>query len=194
MQDSDLDKTDTDKRGEDRFWLETGQARDVALLAEPVLEDMGYRLVRVKITGENGCTVQIMAETPEGTLGIADCAEISRTLSPLFDIEDPVAESYHLEISSPGVDRPLVRASDFERYAGQHVKIELRELAAGRRRFRGTIEGAADGEARILVDLAEFDEPQIIGLPLANIAEAHIVFQPGPGGRRKAPRKRGRKG
>jgi ribosome maturation factor RimP len=191
LQATDLDTADSNKQDEGRFWQETGQARDVALLAEPVLEDMGYRLVRVKITGENGCTVQVMAETPEGTLGIADCADISRTLSPLFDIEDPVAQSYHLEISSPGIDRPLVRASDFERYAGLHVKIELKELISGRRRFRGTIEGAADGEARILVDLAEFDEPQVIGLPLANIAEAHIVFEPGPRGRKKAAKRRG---
>ncbi len=173
-----MQTADRDKQGEDRFWLETGPARDVALLAEPVLEDMGYRLVRVRVTGENGCTVQIMAETPEGTLGIADCADISRTLSPLFDIEEPVPGSYHLEVSSPGIDRPLVRAGDFERFAGQHVKIELNELIAGRRRFRGTIEGAADGEARILVELAEFDEARIIGLPLTNIAEAHIVFEP----------------
>ncbi len=173
---------------EARFWSETGLAQNVAQLAGPVLEDMGYRLVRVRITGENGCTVQIMAERQDGTLGIEDCSEISRTLSPLFDIEEPVPGHYHLEVSSPGLDRPLVRASDFERFTGQHVKIEVKELISGRRRFRGIIEGVENGEALILSQLPEFDEPQIIGLSLMNIAEAHIVFEPLPKGRKRTMR------
>ena len=183
-----LHGANTDNMNEVRFWVESGLAQNVAQLAEPVLEDMGYRLVRVRITGENGCTVQIMAERPDGTLAIEDCTEISRTLSPLFDIEEPVPGQYHLEVSSPGVDRPLVRASDFERFAGQHVKIEVKELISGRRRFRGIIEGVENGEALIRSELPEFDEPQTIGLSLMNIAEAHIVFEPRPKGRKKTMR------
>ncbi|PLX35013.1 MAG: ribosome maturation factor RimP [Hyphomicrobiales bacterium] len=165
---------------EARFYSETGPALAVARLAEPVIEDMGYRLVRVRISGENGCTVQVMAERPDGTLNIDDCTEISRVLSPLFDVEEPVSGTYHLEVSSPGIDRPLVRASDFGRHAGEEAKLELKAPMAGRKRFRGRIEGAEGGEARIVVDLDEFEEPQVIGLPLNEIAEARIVFDPQP--------------
>lgn len=161
-----------------RFYTETGPALAVARLAEPVIEDLGFRLVRVRITGENGCTVQVMAERGDGTLNIDDCSEISRVLSPLFDVEQPISGAYHLEVSSPGIDRPLVRAVDFERHLGEEAKVELKAPLAERRRFRGRIEGVAEGEVRILMDLDEFDEPQVIGLPLEDIAEAKIVFDP----------------
>ena len=173
-----MSEADQQQTGEVRFYSETGPALAVARLAEPVIEDMGYRLVRVRITGENGCTVQIMAEREDGTLNIDDCADISRVLSPLFDVEEPVSGTYHLEVSSPGIDRPLVRAEDFERHAGEEAKIELKAPLADRKRFRGRIEGVSEGEARILMDLDGFDEPQVIGLPLEDIAEAKIVYDP----------------
>ena len=111
--------------------------------ATPVLQGMGYRLVRIKVSGEAGCTVQIMAERPDGTMQIEDCEAISKALSPVMDIADPIQRAYRLEISSPGIDRPLVRRSDFERYAGHLVKVEMAVPHQGRKRFRGEITGVA---------------------------------------------------
>ena len=101
---------------EPRLVVEPGAAARVSAVAGPVLQGMGYRLVRIKISGEAGCTVQIMAERPDGTMQIEDCEAISRALSPVLDVADPIDRAYRLEISSPGIDRPLVRRSDFERY------------------------------------------------------------------------------
>src|SRR5438309_11354649 len=97
---------------------------------------MGYRLVRIKISAEAGCTVQIMAERADGSMTIEDCESLSRALSPVLDVADPIERAYRLEISSPGIDRPLVRRSDFERYAGNAVKVEVAAAIEGRRRFR----------------------------------------------------------
>ena len=116
---------------------------------DPVLEGMGYRLVRIKISGEAGCTVQIMAERPDGTMQIEDCEAISRALSPVMDVADPIQRAYRLEISSPGIDRPLVRRSDFERYAGHLVKIEMAIAHEGRKRFRGMLDGVEGDAVRL---------------------------------------------
>ena len=126
---------------EARFISETGVAAEVAALIEPALNDMGFRLVRVTVSGRDGTTVQIMAERPDGTITVEDCADISRNLSPLLDAHDPISGHYTLEISSPGIDRPLARTSDFEAWAGHEAKIETKELVAGRKRFRGTNSG-----------------------------------------------------
>jgi ribosome maturation factor RimP len=126
---------------EPRLIAEPGLAARVAAIAAPVLRDLGYRLVRVRIAGTEGCTVQIMAERPDGTMSVEDCEAVSRALSPVLDVEDPVAEAYRLEISSPGLDRPLVRRSDFIRHAGHLVKIEMEVPVEGRKRFRGAIQG-----------------------------------------------------
>ncbi len=117
---------------EPRLVVEPGLGARVASVATPVLEGMGYRLVRIKISGEAGCTVQIMAERPDGSMQIEDCEAISKALSPVMDIADPVQRAYRLEISSPGIDRPLVRRSDFERYTGHVVKIEMANPHEGR--------------------------------------------------------------
>ncbi len=111
---------------EPRLVVEPGLSARVAAIAEPVVEQLGYRLVRVKISGADGCTVQIMAERPDGTMAVEGCEAVSRALSPVLDMADPVDRAYRLEISSPGIDRPLVRKSDFDRYAGHLVKIETR--------------------------------------------------------------------
>src|SRR3954468_6264068 len=116
---------ETQNFAEPRLITEQGIAARVAALAAPVLTGLGYRLVRVRISGTSGCTVQIMAERPDGTMAIEDCEAASRALSPIFDAEDPIDREYRLEISSPGIDRPLVRRSDFERYAGHEAKIEM---------------------------------------------------------------------
>ena len=158
-----------------RFVGETGLAADVAALAEPVLIDMGFRLVRVAISGRDGVTVQIMAERPDGTITVQECAEISRNLSPVLDAHDPISGQYTLEISSPGIDRPLVRPSDFEDWPGYEAKIELKEAISGRKRFRGVLEGVEDGEVRMEVELDQIGR-QVIGLPIRMIAEARLVL------------------
>src|SRR5438445_5273336 len=141
---------DTDLLAEPRLVVEPGMAARVSAVAGPVLQGMGYRLVRIKISGESGCTVQIMAERPDGSMQIEDCEAISKALSPVLDVADPVQRAYRLEISSPGIDRPLVRRSDFERYAGYLVKIEMAVAHQGRRRFRGIL-GGVEGEAVHLI-------------------------------------------
>lgn len=158
-----------------RFIGETGLAADVAALAEPVLIDIGFRLVRVAISGRDGVTVQIMAERPDGTITVQECAEISRNLSPVLDAHDPISGHYTLEISSPGIDRPLVRPSDFEDWAGYEAKVELKEAISGRKRFRGVLEGVEDGEVRLEVQLDQVGL-QVIGLPIGMIAEARLVL------------------
>ena len=136
------------RTSDDRFYSETGLAATLAGLVAPVLENLGYRLVRVKISGRDGQTVQIMAERPDGSMMIEDCETVSRELSPLLDAHDLISDAYRLEVSSPGIDRPLVRASDFENWAGHLAKIELREPVDSRRRFQGKLEGFEDGEVR----------------------------------------------
>jgi len=158
-----------------RFIHETGLAAKVAALIEPVLDNRGFRLVRVTVTGREGKTVQVMAERPDGTMTIDDCEAVSRELSPLLDVHDPIAGSYRLEVSSPGIDRPLVRPSDLEDWSGYEAKIELREPIDGRKRFRGVLEGFEDGEIRIELDLDQVGRA-IIGLPVALVAEAKLVL------------------
>lgn len=158
-----------------RFIRETGLAADIAELCEPVLAEQELRLVRVTLAGREKTTVQIMAERHDGSISIDDCAELSRNLSPLLDAHDPIPGGYVLEVSSPGIDRPLVRPSDFEDWAGYEAKIELKELLDGRKRFRGTLEGFEDGEVRIEVDLDQVG-PTILGLPVDMIGEAKLVL------------------
>src|SRR5262245_60929158 len=134
---------------EPRLIIEQGIAARVAAIAEPVIENLGYRLVRVRLSGLAGCTVQIMAERPDGTMAIDDCEAVSRALSPVLDVADPIDRAYRLEISSPGIDRPLVRRSDFERYAGHAVKVEMALPIEGRRRFKGLLLGA-EGDAALV--------------------------------------------
>ena len=161
---------------EPRLITETGLDARIAALAEPVVEDLGFRLVRVKCSGRNGFTVQIMAERPDGTIGVDDCEKISRNLAPVIDAEDPVDRAFHLEVSSPGIDRPLVRRSDFERWAGHLAKIELDQSHEGRRRFRGRLIGL-DGETFgvKLDDVAE-GQPEAVWLPLDALADARLVL------------------
>jgi ribosome maturation factor RimP len=147
----------------------------VADVVEPALLDGGFRLVRVAVSGGDSKTVQVMAERPDGTLTIEDCETISRDISPLLDVHDPIAGAYRLEISSPGIDRPLVRPSDFEDWAGYEAKVELKEPIDGRKRFRGTLEGLEDGEVRIAVDLDQIGRT-VLGLPIGLVGEAKLVL------------------
>jgi ribosome maturation factor RimP len=156
---------------EPRLIGETGSAARVAAIAEPVLNDLGFRLVRVRISGLAGCTVQIMAERPDGVMTIEDCQMVSRALSPVLDVADPIDRAYRLEISSPGIDRPLVRRSDFERFAGHVVKVEMAIARDGRRRFRGELLGGAGEAARIRLE----DGAELL-LPIAEMADAKLVL------------------
>lgn len=159
-----------------RFIREDGVAAAIADLVAPSLEDLGFRLVRVQLMGRDASqTVQIMAERPNGTMTIDDCELVSRQLSPLLDAFDPMSSAYRLEISSPGIDRPLVRASDFENWAGYEAKIELRELLDGRRRFRGIVEGFEDNEIRLEVNLDQIGR-QVLGLPIGLVESARLVL------------------
>lgn len=167
---------DTTRNGEPRLVTEPGLAARVAAIAEPVIEGLGFRLVRVRITGTEGCTVQIMAERPDGTLTIEDCEELSRALSPVLDVADPVDRAYRLEISSPGMDRPLVRKSDFERYVGHVAKIEMSVPAEGRKRFRGILIGVEADAARLRRDDVKADENADVLLPIEDMAEAKLVL------------------
>jgi ribosome maturation factor RimP len=161
---------------EPRLIVEPGLAARVATIVEPVLEQLSFRLVRVRISGMDGCTVQIMAERTDGTMTIEDCELVSRALSPVLDVADPIERAYRLEISSPGLDRPLVRRSDFERYAGNAVKIEMAVSIDGRRRFRGTLIGVDGEKARIRrTDGAPEENPDVL-LPIEEMAEAKLVL------------------
>ena len=161
---------------EKRYIKETGLEQRIAAIAEPVANDLGYALVRVKITPENGTTLQIMAEDSTGRFAIADCERLSKDLSPVLDVEDPIDREYHLEVSSPGIDRPLVRARDFQRFVGHEAKVELGEMLEGRRRFRGDIVAADAGTVTIrLPDVPAGTDPDHV-LPLRLLAEAKLVM------------------
>jgi ribosome maturation factor RimP len=161
---------------EPRLVVEPGLAARVSAVAEPVLNGMGYRLVRVRVSGEAGTTVQIMAERPDGTMQIEDCETISRALSPVMDVADPIDRAYRLEISSPGIDRPLVRRSDFERNAGHLVKVEMAVTHDGRKRFRGTLLGVVDERAHLRRDDAKGGEAADVFLLIEEMAEARLVL------------------
>jgi ribosome maturation factor RimP len=167
---------DTQTSDEPRLIIEQGAAARVATIAEPVLAGLGFRLVRVRVSGLSGCTVQIMAERPDRTMTIEDCETVSRTLSPALDVADPIDRAYRLEISSPGIDRPLVRQSDFERFAGQSVKIEMAVAVEGRRRFRGLLMGTEGTAARIRRDDAAPGEAGEVLLTIEEMAEARIML------------------
>lgn len=170
------DKQKMDPLTEPRLIIETGVAARVGRIVEPMIRSLGLRLVRVKISSQNGCTVQIMAERPDGFLGIEECEAVSRAIAPLLDVEDPITSAYNLEISSPGIDRPLVRASDFARWAGHEAKIEMAVPVEGRKRFRGIIEGVEGEKVSIHLPDAAEDQPNTALLDIREIAEARLVM------------------
>ena len=145
---------------------------EIARLIEPSLEAMGYRLVRVQQTGgQHRPTLQVMAERQdEAAMSVDDCATLSRSISALLDVADPIASAYMLEVSSPGIDRPLVRPQDYDRFVGFEARIELSQPIDGRRRFRGRLLGRADSEVRLAEAAGE------VRLPLTAIAKAKLVL------------------
>jgi ribosome maturation factor RimP len=159
---------------EPRLITEPGRAARVASIIEPVLAGLGYRLVRIRISAFAGCTMQIMVERPDGTMTIEDCEVTSRALSPVLDVTDPIEGSYRLEISSPGIDRPLVRHSDFDRYAGHVAHVEMAAPVVSRRRFRGLLLGTDGNSARIRIEGS--DDGADVLLPIDDMSEARLVL------------------
>ena len=161
---------------EKRYIKETGLEARVSRIVEPVANGLGFSLVRVKITQENGMTLQIMAEDENGRFTIVNCETLSKDLSPVLDVEDPIDREYHLEVSSPGIDRPLVRKRDFAAYAGHEAKIELADMINGRKRFRGFIKSVDDEAVTITLPDAPGGTDPDHRLLLVNIAEAKLVM------------------
>jgi ribosome maturation factor RimP len=168
--------TDIPDLCEPRLITEQGTAARIAAIAEPVIAGLGFRLVRVRMSGLSGLTVQIMAERPDGSMTIEDCEVVSRALSPVLDVADPIERAYRLEVSSPGIDRPLVRHSDFDRHAGHEVKVEMSVLIEGRKRFRGLLLGTAGAAARLRRTDAAAGEDTEVALPIEEMAEARLVL------------------
>ena len=159
-----------------RLVQEEGLDAVVASVVAPVIEDLGFRLVRVRMIDHNGLTMQIMAERPDGTMSVDDCEQISKALSPVLDVEDPIAQAYNLELSSPGIDRPLVRRSDFETWAGHVAKIETAYLLDGRKRFRGHIVQIEGEGVLIRRDNAAKGEEKEVTIPFEAISAANLVL------------------
>ncbi|HEY4199492.1 MAG TPA: ribosome maturation factor RimP [Devosiaceae bacterium] len=161
---------------EKRYIKETGLEARISAIVEPVANDLGYALVRVKVTQENGCTLQIMAEDENGNFTIQDCETLSKDLSPVLDLEDPIDREYHLEVSSPGIDRPLVRARDFKRFVGHEARVELTDGIEGRKRYRGLIAAADDESVTITLPEAPTGTDPNHRLPLQSLGEAKLVM------------------
>jgi ribosome maturation factor RimP len=161
---------------EKRYIKETGLEARIARIVEPVANGLGFSLVRVKITQENGMTLQIMAEDENGRFTIVNCETLSKDLSPVLDVEDPIDREYHLEVSSPGIDRPLVRRRDFAAYVGHEAKIELSDMINGRKRFRGFIKAVDDEGVTITLPDAPGGTDPDHRLLFANLAEAKLVM------------------
>ncbi len=161
---------------DDRLIVETGADARIASVVGPVVKDLDFQLVRVRMINNNGPVMQVMAERPDGTMSVGDCETLSRALSPVLDIEEPVHTAYSLEVSSPGIDRPLVRQRDFEKWVGHLAKIETQYLVNNRKRFRGTLIGV-EGDAVIMRrdNPASAEENDAV-IPLQSISDARLIL------------------
>ncbi|RRY13104.1 ribosome maturation factor RimP [Brucella anthropi] len=161
---------------DERIIRETGIDAKVASIIEPVINTLGFRLVRVRLSGLNGQTLQIMAERPDGTMTVDDCELVSRTVAPVLDVEDPISGKYHLEISSPGIDRPLVRKSDFADWVGHIAKVETSVVHEGRKKFRGRIV-LGDAESVVIEsDQISYGSEPVVRIPFDLISDARLVL------------------
>ncbi|WP_077962798.1 ribosome maturation factor RimP [Ensifer adhaerens] len=170
------DTTTAENAIEPRLITETGLDQRIADIIEPVIVPMGYQLVRVRMSGQNGLTLQIMAERTDGTMTVEDCEEISKAISPVLDVEDPVDKAYHLEVSSPGIDRPMVRKSDFFRWQGHLLKCETSVLVDSRKRFRGKIVSVDDDGFRLERDQVAYGEEPVVVIPFTTLSEARLIL------------------
>ena len=156
--------------------IESGIDARVAAIVEPEIEALGFRLVRVQLSGQNGLTMQIMAERPDGMIDVSECETISRALSPLLDIEEPVQGNYHLEVSSPGIDRPLVRLSDFETWAGHVAKLETSQMINGRKRFKGTILSTNGNEVSFRREFDDSNDDRDFKICIEDMASVKLIL------------------
>lgn len=161
---------------EPRIIIETGLDLRVAEIIEPVIGSMDYRLVRVRLMNQNGLTLQVMAERNDGTMTVEDCETISTAISPVLDVEDPIDKAYHLEVSSPGIDRPMVRKSDFSRWQGHIVKCETSIMIDNRKRFRGKIVETNDEGFTIERDQVAYGEAPSVTIPFTALSEAKLIL------------------
>ncbi|WP_442864019.1 ribosome maturation factor RimP [Bartonella sp. F02] len=161
---------------EPRLFEEHGTELRIATLIIPLLKPLGFRLVRVKLLGLNGLTLQIMAERTDGTMTIEDCETVSRTVSPFLDVQNIIERKYHLEISSPGIDRPLVRKSDFFHWQGHIAKIETSTLIDGRQKFRGTLSNVKPEGFILSADKVAYGEEVHISIPFSDVTNAHLIL------------------
>lgn len=152
----------------------TSMDQRIAAIVAPVIEDLGYELVRLRLMGGETATLQIMADKPEGGIEVDDCARISTELSAILDVEDPISAEYVLEVSSPGIDRPLTRLKDFDIWSGYEAKIETSEPIDGQKRFKGQIAGSQDNE--VLIEIDRPGGPVTIGLTFDLLADAKLVL------------------
>lgn len=161
---------------DDRIVQETGIDAKVASVIWPVLQAVGFRLVRVRLSGLNGMTLQIMAERPDGTMTVEDCELVSRTVSPALDVEDLIDGKYHLEVSSPGIDRPMVRKSDFSDWVGHVAKVETSLIHEGRKKFRGRIVVCDDESIVLESDQISYGSEPTVRIPFDLIADARLML------------------
>ncbi|KEQ04350.1 MULTISPECIES: ribosome maturation factor RimP [Pseudorhizobium] len=161
---------------EPRIIVETGVELRIAEIIDPVIADMGYRLVRVRLLNQNGLTLQVMAERDDSTMTVEDCEKVSMAISPVLDVEDPVDKAYHLEVSSPGIDRPMVRKSDFTRWHGHIVKCETSIMVDNRKRFRGKIAETNDEGFTIERDQVAYGEAPSVTIPFTALSEAKLIL------------------
>ena len=171
-----FDTTTAENANEPRLITETGLDRRIADIIEPVLVQMGFRLVRVRMSGQNGLTLQIMTERNDGTMTVEDCEEVSKAISPVLDVEDPIDKAYHLEVSSPGIDRPMVRRSDFVRWQGHLMKCETSVMVEGRKRFRGKIVAVTEDGFRLERDQPAYGEEPTVTIPFTALSEARLIL------------------
>jgi ribosome maturation factor RimP len=170
------DLTNENEINEPRLITETGLDQRLAAIIEPVLLGMGFRLVRVRLMNQNGATLQIMTERHDGTMTVQDCEAVSTAVSPVLDVEDPIDKAYHLEVSSPGIDRPMVRKSDFVRWQGHLIKCETSILVDNRKRFRGKITEVNEDGFTVERDQVAYGEEPKVTIPFSTLADAKLIL------------------
>ena len=148
--------------------------RRLAEIITPVIEDLGYELVRVRLQGGKTATLQIMADRPEGGINVDDCAQILTAVSATLDVEDPIEDNYHLEVSSPGIDRPLTRLKDFGTFEGYEARLDLNQAIDGRKKFKGVLAGVEGTE--VLINIEDKGQTHTIGLDFDLLSDAKLVL------------------
>jgi ribosome maturation factor RimP len=171
-----VDSAEKQMPQDDRIVAETGIDARISAVIEPVMTGLGFRLVRVRLTGQNGLTLQIMAEREDGSMTVEDCEELSRVVSPVLDVEDLIDKAYHLEVSSPGIDRPLVARRDFANWQGHLAKVETAAMIDGKRKFRGRIEAADENGFRLVRDQIGYGETAEVTIPFDAVTDARLIL------------------